>query len=78
MKAKAYLPRVGVILLLAAVLFAALTPASPGLLLFLLIAPQWFFSAVTVSAPLRVFDEKIRKPQALALAVFSPRPPPAL
>jgi hypothetical protein len=78
MKAKAYFRRVSVILLLAAVLFAALTPAGPGLLVFLLIAPLWIFSAVTVSTPLPIFDEQVPEPEALALAAFSPRPPPAL
>jgi hypothetical protein len=76
-KAMVYSRRLAILLFVAAVLLAALTPAA-CLLFVLLIAPLWFFCAATVSVPQRVFDGQIHKPQALAFPVFSPRPPPAL
>jgi hypothetical protein len=67
-----------VIVCLAAVLFAAITPLVPSLFLFVFVAPLWFFSAATVSSPLRTVHEQIFAQQFPASPAFSPRPPPAL
>lgn len=78
MKAAVYSRRLAALLFVAAVLLAALTPATSCLFLVLLVTPLWLLFATTVGVPLGVFDEQIHKPQALAFPVFSPRSPPVL
>jgi hypothetical protein len=65
-----------VLLCVAAVLFAALTPAVSGLLCAILV-PFWFFVAVIVSFRFREI-EKFYSPQAPLLAHATSRAPPAI
>jgi len=76
MKVSTFFRRLGIVFLVTAVLLAALTPAVPGLLFALVVAPRWFLCATSVTILLRVSYEPIQKLPFLDLAVFSPRPPP--
>ena len=65
-----------VLLCVAALLFAALTPATSGLLCAILV-PFWFFVAVIVS--FRFCEiEQFYCPQAPLLALATSRAPPAI
>jgi hypothetical protein len=70
------LRRIFVVLFLLAVLLAALTPATSGLLLPFLI-PLWFFFAVILTIQGRIADKCIDLPLLPNLPIFSSRPPPA-
>ena len=76
MSATANLRRVAIFLLLAAVLLAALTPGMAGLLLGFLVTLS-FAVAIFPRVPLPQADGQSYAQLAQALAVLSPRPPPA-
>ena len=65
-----------VLLCVAALLFAALTPAASGLLGAILV-PFWLFVAVIVSFRFREI-QKVCCPQAPLLALATSRAPPAI
>ncbi len=75
--ATSHFRRVAVFVCLAALLLAVLTPAAAVLPLAILVT-LWFSVAVIISAPLPQVDEQGYARQAVALLVFSPRPPPTL
>jgi len=60
---------------LAAILFAALSPITLGVV-FAFLIPVWFFFAAVVSFPIASVDENCVSPLFASLPVFSPRPPP--
>jgi hypothetical protein len=64
-----------VILCLAAILFAALTPGASGLLLAIL-APLWFFISVFVGIPIRNVAGQSNPQRFLYLPILGSRPPP--
>jgi hypothetical protein len=71
------LRRVAVFVCLAVLALAALTPGSAGLALAFLVFTAWFFLAIALIVLLPCADEDTHAQQPLALAAFSPRPPPA-
>ena len=71
------LQRVVVFACLAALLLAALTPGAAGLALAFMVAMVWFFVGIALVVLLPCAYEDSHAQQALALAAFSPRPPPA-
>jgi hypothetical protein len=77
MRAASYIRRIAFFVCLAAVLLAALTPGMAGLP-FAILVPLLFFIAIVLSVPLPCIEEQTYTPQAFALPVFSPRPPPKL
>jgi len=68
--------RVIAILCLLALLVAALTPATSGLL-FAILSPLLFFFAALVVFQVRIAGECTHLPRRFHLPVFASRPPPA-
>jgi hypothetical protein len=68
--------RLVAILCLAALLVAALAPASSGVLDAILI-PLWLFFAVLLAFQATAADERPHRTRLSPLPVFSSRPPPA-
>ena len=67
--------RLIVILCLAAILFAALTPTASGLLLAIL-APLWFFFSAFVGVHIRNAAGQCNPLRFFFLPVLASRPPP--
>jgi hypothetical protein len=65
-----------VVVCLLAVLIAALTPVTSGLL-FPFLIPLWFFFAAIVIVQVRIADECFDLPLLPNLPIFSSLPPPA-
>lgn len=65
-------------LVLAALVLAALMPGAAGLALAFLVATICFFGTISLIVLLPWADAESHSQQVLALAAFSPRPPPAL
>jgi hypothetical protein len=68
--------RCAALLCLALLLFASLAQAPTGIF-FALLLPVWFFVAAIVAVLIPVVEEPCEEQRFSALAVFSPRPPPA-
>lgn len=66
-----------VFMCLAVLLLAAFTPSVAGLPLVLLVVTACLFVGVDLIVLLPFADEDRHAEQPLALAAFSPRPPPA-
>jgi len=77
MSATSNIRRVAVFVCLAAVLLAALTPGAASLLLAIVITTG-IAVAIFPSVPLPYTDTQSHRQLSLALAAFSPRPPPTL
>ncbi|MFZ3245596.1 MAG: hypothetical protein WA185_11020 [Candidatus Acidiferrales bacterium] len=76
MKASPQVRRMVIVLCVAGLLLAALTPGVAGLALAVLVITSWFFVAFALTVILACVDEESRAPKALASPAFSPRPPP--
>lgn len=57
---------------------AALTPGAAGLALAFLVVTICFLGAISIILTIPCADAESHSQQVFALAVFSPRPPPAL
>ena len=69
------LRRLVVVLFLLALLIAALTPITSGVL-FAFFIPLWFFFAAILTVQARITDECFDLPLLPNLPIFSSRPPP--
>jgi hypothetical protein len=77
MSGKSTIGRVAIYVCLAALLLTALMPGAAGLALAFLVFTAWLFAEIALVVLLPYADEDSHAQKTLALAVFSPRPPPA-
>lgn len=76
MSGRSDIRRVAVFACLAALLLAGLVPGTAGLALAFLVVTVWFLVGIALVVLLPHGYEDSHAQQALASAVFSPRPPP--